>query len=476
MVEPQRNQPTLVPIKQTSADHLAEFFSDIEPWYLAYVKSSTFGYVAAIENDTLVLRTGRLMLDAFAPPGGMQHLRSKSIVGGRLDLASLGLEPQEFLRKLAAEGVEIDEGRLSLPPEGDAYSSYYVRVEQQGAEPTEYRVATVTLTGRRHVNAISEHLLDWELRAASPPFDSVQELASHFGAGTVRHDVCLIDITAMPVVKVDETSSIEKGAAQIRLRLPSALPREGLSLGYRVLASDRVEKRDVVSAGEFVWSASDGDSIAAIDLQIGSSVGIQCLARYAGVCHHRRRLDDLVDTPNSVRQVYGLFDPELGHLDSFLRQDKKLDQAAFEAGVSFLLSMHGFQVVAIGGTPRTAEAPDLVAWAPSGDLLVVECTTGLLKTQDKMAKLAARASQIRSYLASHDRSVGRVLSLEVTSLRSDAVVAEREAALKQGTAVFAQEELLELLQQTANHPDPDGLFQRIWDEVHVPPSMWPPGS
>ena len=49
--------------------------------------------------------------------------------------------------------------------------------------------------------------------------------------------------------------------------------------------------------------------------------------------------------------------------------------------------MLGFSVVHLRSTTRMQDAADLLATTPSGHIAVIECTTGLLKAEDKLALL-----------------------------------------------------------------------------------------
>jgi hypothetical protein len=71
-----------------------------------------------------------------------------------------------------------------------------------------------------------------------------------------------------------------------------------------------------------------------------------------------------------------------------------------EAGVAWLLWMIGFSAAHLGSTTRTQDAADLIVTSPAGHFAVVECTTGLLRTDNKLPTLVARATEVRKRLDS----------------------------------------------------------------------------
>src|SRR5947209_18930713 len=97
--------------------------------------------------------------------------------------------------------------------------------------------------------------------------------------------------------------------------------------------------------------------------------------------------------------------------------------------------MLGFGVAQIGTPSRTSDAPDIIATTPNGNFLVVECTTGLLRGDDKLGKLYDRTQRIRDRLLSPTI----VLPVIVTSKPLSHVEPDVERAVQLGIAVLARE-------------------------------------
>jgi hypothetical protein len=119
-------------------------------------------------------------------------------------------------------------------------------------------------------------------------------------------------------------------------------------------------------------------------------------------------------------------DPGLNILrDNLGKTGRGRDQHDFEAGVAWLLWMMGFSTAHLGGDKRF-ESADLILVTPAGHFAVVECTTGLLKADSKMARVIERAERVRAQVQG---SGFRVLPVMVTSKTRADVKADLEEAV-----------------------------------------------
>jgi hypothetical protein len=98
-------------------------------------------------------------------------------------------------------------------------------------------------------------------------------------------------------------------------------------------------------------------------------------------------------------------------------------------------------------------------------MLVIECTTGLLRAENKLAKLVDRARAIRNSLDASGNGHVRVLPVIVTAREAASVQAEVPSAESTGVSVATKETLLDLLNTTVGVSDPQGLFERMWTAV-----------
>jgi hypothetical protein len=119
--------------------------------------------------------------------------------------------------------------------------------------------------------------------------------------------------------------------------------------------------------------------------------------------------------------------------------------------------MLGFSVAHLA-TPRMRDAADLLVVTPNGHFAVVECTTGLLKAENKLAQLHARAESVRRSLASSNSGHLRVLPVIVTSRPAAEIKADVEAAERLGISIATREVLDEALNRTLIQPNADQIY------------------
>jgi len=120
--------------------------------------------------------------------------------------------------------------------------------------------------------------------------------------------------------------------------------------------------------------------------------------------------------------------------------------------------MLGFSAAHLGGTGKTQDAADLVVVSPSGQYAVVECTTGLLRTDNKLPLLIARAEAVRRRLDASNQSHLKVLPVIVTSKAREEVRADVEQAERLGVLVVTQETLEQLVTRSLIAPNADAIF------------------
>jgi hypothetical protein len=125
-----------------------------------------------------------------------------------------------------------------------------------------------------------------------------------------------------------------------------------------------------------------------------------------------------------------------------------------------MLWMGGFSAIHLGEN-GTTDAPDVIAVAPSGQVVVVECTTGGLRTDGKLQKLVDRTLEIRQQLADSNLGYLRVLPVMVTTRPREEVEQDLPDFERRGILVASQEDLRTSLDETLALQDGDQVFQRL---------------
>jgi len=172
---------------------------------------------------------------------------------------------------------------------------------------------------------------------------------------------------------------------------------------------------------------------------------------------------------NPKRAVYNRFDEKLDILSDFLTKSgaKGRNARDLETGVAWLLWMLGFSVAHLGGTGRTQDAADLIATTPTGHFAVIECTTGLLKAENKLSLLIGRAEQVRLGVVASNNKHLRVLPIMVTSKTRAEVSADLEQAERLGVLVITSENLERAIATTLVLPNPEKMYDDSWQTVEA---------
>ncbi len=108
--------------------------------------------------------------------------------------------------------------------------------------------------------------------------------------------------------------------------------------------------------------------------------------------------------------------------------------------------------------PKSQDAPDLLMITPTGHFAVIECTTGLLKAENKVALLHARTQSVRRGLDASNNKFQRVLPVIVTSRSKDEIAPDIETAEKLGIYIVTREGLEQAIPQTMYQPNADQTY------------------
>ena len=149
--------------------------------------------------------------------------------------------------------------------------------------------------------------------------------------------------------------------------------------------------------------------------------------------------------------------------------EKNPDSDEFEAGIANLMWVLGFSVIHLGSTDKTTKAADVLASTPNGNILVLECTTGSLKS-DKVSILEGRAKAIRQSLVASGNSHLRVLAAIVTSRPLEEVRIRRDEVLKEGILVLTREDFKASFDRTLLYPNADRIFTEGEARLRIEPT------
>lgn len=448
------------------ADHdqntIDAFFAGILPWGTAYEEFSSISYFAVKNDGVFVLLQVRLFLNTVPSDLPFTNFETENIRAGHFLISDLNADPQGVIGMLTDGKLKCPVGELWFPPaDGGGYSTYHLPFHPEGLQNGN-RVDVLTLTGARRTDYVRQPHFDWEVKAATTPYDSVAELLGEYRLGALRGDAVNLEVVAYNIAVVDPASIVIGTKAQPAVLLAKGLNPGAVTLGYRVFSQGRVVQRSTIAGAAMEWRMRDAVQLGTADVDIPPAAVLHCIASYAGAAQHQGWLSDPATLQNPQRSVYEAFDDKLEVLRDFLAksQGKGRDARDLEAGVSWLLWMLGFSVAHLGGTDKTQNAPDLIATTPRGNFAAIECTTGLLKAENKLALLVDRSEALRRRLEASGNRHLHVLPVIVTSKSREEVKADLEQAEKLGIVVVSRESLEDALKRTLVLPDAEALFAR----------------
>lgn len=176
---------------------------------------------------------------------------------------------------------------------------------------------------------------------------------------------------------IDATSQIDDTKASLVVRLAEGLDPGKVTLGCIVDSQGRRVARSVIGADQIVWTREDGVQLGRAELAVPRAALLNCILRYDGVALQYWWVTDPSRAQNPRRAAYEAVDPNLEVISDYLAGTGQRPQHDFETGVARLLWLLGFAPAHLGG--GHLQSADIVTTTPRGDIVVAECTTGLLK-------------------------------------------------------------------------------------------------
>lgn len=374
----------------------------------------------------------------------------------------------ELLAKAKVGEIDSPEGVISLAGRDSAsalsiyYSPIYHPLISDGP-----RLPSLLLHGmQKHdvlILAGDPTQLDWEMRAASIPFYSLDELLGHCGLPPLIQigDSTTLEIVARSPATISSNSKITEGEAIIECRVEKELDLDRLRLGYRILHKDKRVERGSVSGDLIEWRQNNGIKLGSYRATVGEAPLLQALLSYDGESLHQWWATDPKKHLNPRHAIHQVFDQDLEVLRKFLFTPESDKPYVFESAISTLLTLLGFSTSNYGRIPKLQKGPDIIAITPSGHVGIIECTIGILSENDKLAKLVQRTKLIKEKLADAGYGHLQLLPAIVTPLSRDEVNADLANAGKHGIAVVCKENLEEALNLVSFQPNADRMFEDI---------------
>ncbi|HDR8937560.1 hypothetical protein LGM38_02285 [Burkholderia vietnamiensis] len=455
--------------------HRTEFFRLIAGTEKSY-SAAVFSFLAVRDDeDTLTLFQGHVQLSAKPNARCGLIVETPSICGASLALSDMGIDCATLENRLRKGGVDTPFGRLrwgtTFGREERELFAYLERFPPDFNQEQAHAFV-LTISGTRHLFTNSNARFQNDLRSAATPYDSVADVAGELGLRNVRWDMCVLDISAQPIVSIDTSRTIQGTSATLGLVAPKDTDVTPARLGYRVQSADgKILKRGAIDGADLEWRNCGVLSVGEHQLDVPRGAAIQCFASYNGQWLHQGWITDPLASINARRVIHETFDDELSQTERcfFDRKTRERNGRVVEAGIANLLYMLGFAVDPLAATHMT-DGPDVLASTPAGDLIVVECTTGAMQNDGKLSKLLSRLGMVRDRLGSTGNSHIRLVAVMVTTLDFENVT-DLKQATDNGVIVLTSENIASLMGRTKSVPDANLLFEEWWQQAQPLESM-----
>ncbi|MHB0954438.1 MAG: hypothetical protein ACYC10_21305 [Allorhizobium sp.] len=418
---------------------------------------STFNYVSVFAGGRQYLLQGRLFFNAFPPKETFTPFRHGRVRAGQIVFKRLSLTTKEFIGHLL-DGCLPIEGNLLFPSSpAFGYKVNYQPLHPAGGRMN--RLAVLSVEGADRTVIVQPEVLDWEVRGADRPYDSIQELMSEYRLGFTNPNVSF-EAVLPNVAEVDHSSRVIGDKARLGLIMSRDLSKEFASIGYRVIDKQSVVTRSRIHAKDMTWEVTANHLAGVAEITVPRAAIVHCVANFQDVAQYSYYVTDPENAPNDRRSAYESFDPDLTLLREWLFRtvSKGSNARDIEAAISWLAWMLGFSPALLGLFPKTQEAADVIVTTPRGDYAVVECTIGMLRTDNKLPTVVRRANELRERLRSGGSGHLNVLPVIVTSLPRESVAAELEQADRLGVVVVTRETLESAIDQTMLPLHPDDIY------------------
>lgn len=440
----------------SNTEAIERFFCVTEAFESAMIPTVT--YVSWAREGVRFVVKARLRLALQGAVFSARRFEWNDVVAESFKLTDVGKTPREFVEDILAGRLTSPDGEINFPSQhGENYAVQFIPLHPEGLEQ-QNRTAVLQVRGDDQSFPLHYDSLDWDLKAANPPYDSLTELCQVFGLGALTEAACLFEVIATDVVAMDFGCKVIGNSIELAVFAATGLDTSQVSIGYRLYDKGQVVSRQSVPGNQLAWSTVENTQRGSITIDVPPAAVLHCYARYRGMAHQHRWFNDPTVAQNPRRATYERFDPGLELLrDMCVPKDNKYARD-LEDAVAWLLWLLGFSVLHLGATKRMQDGPDLVATTPTEHYVVVECTTGQVKGESKLEKLVARAAAVRERLEKSNNMHLKVLPIMVTSMTQAEIAAGAQAARDHGVVVLAREDIFAALDRTLVLPRPDELF------------------
>lgn len=438
-----------------------KFLSLVTTWESSYLHA-TISYCGIENAEGVHLLFGKVRLELAGPSHNEvpYNFNTKQLVAARFGMPISKQQLREIFENAKNGKLQGTNGALSLLPDSNDFHPYWANRERPFPGTLIVRGASVH---NSPIGRWRDEELTWELNSAAQPIESLDELLNSLGLPNLKFgsENTRLEIEALSPGEIEHTSTICDGKATVSMRVSAELDLTALRLGFRYSHEDGRPAAGSFSGKQISWNEQGHLKVGKHSIPVGKAPMLRAYLSYNGIPLDRRVVDDPKHQLNSRRAIHLAADPDMEALEQLLLSPARKDAEEFENAVAVLLTLLGFSTIHYGLMRDFKESPDAIAVATSGNVAVVECTTGYIDIKDKLTKLVGRASRIRACLRDAGHGNCEVLSVVVSPLPRDEVNVNIKTAEEMRIAVICKEQLENLLGKVRELPDSDKTFEHF---------------
>jgi len=353
--------------------------------------------------------------------------------------------------------IGATEGRIALPKAlillpGNPPFDYYSEMVRRDRWFSELHLQ---IGGGRNAMPSPESLakIDNDLRASTPPFDGLTDLAGWLGVDLSALNGGAPTITVRvgpPVDLIFDQCELRENQLTLVLHAHKSFDLTRLTLAVRGVPGGGLAGRQQATA-QIVWGEvkdNKRQGIARIQMQDCDSA-LAMLMIGASTVRRQWFLDPAKARNNRFMAVQH-YDTELRKIRSAVLESP--ESAKFEQGVAALLFLLGFSPV----LQLETDSPDIIVTTPGGQLVLVECTTKISDFSAKLGKLVDRRGSLSKVLAGAGHPPEILAALICRSPR-DQIAAHEDELRSHKVLLLTREDLQNSFDRVRHPDDPDKI-------------------
>ncbi|MDB5977629.1 MAG: hypothetical protein JWR07_4389 [Nevskia sp.] len=358
------------------------------------------------------------------------------------------IELLEILKQAAAGKIELPDTSLSLHDTGQL--GFYSKMlgPDHGFSELHLQINGPQI---EQIPLTPIGALDTKLRQSNPPFDGISDLATYLRLpGPTSGQNPMISVHVYPPVSLVR-AQLNNERLELDFHAHAYFDIKNMGLAIRPYPNDSVHSRAQI-ASQVEWGdANNGVREGRVRLDLSEVESVLVMQTIGPATVLRQWISDPKRSHNRRLLAVQHFDQDLKMIEEAVLRTR--ESAIFENGISALLFLLGFTA----SVQIEKDAPDLIVTTPRDRLVIIECTTKVADFETKLGKLVDRRGALKKSLQSsgHHNEVAAVL---ICRQPLDQIVANRDRPAMHKVVLWAQEDLVRLLNDVRFQRDPDDIL------------------